>query len=77
MRFDFRDEQDALRAELRKFAANELAPHYIEDDRLARFRRQVVDQLAAMGLLGLRIPEAYGGGAADCVTTGIAHEEIA
>ncbi len=30
-----------------------------------------------MGLLGLRIPEAYGGGEADCVTTGIAHEEIA
>jgi cyclohexanecarboxyl-CoA dehydrogenase len=77
MRFDFTDEQEALRSELRKFAANELAPHYIEDDRLVRFRRPVVDQLAAMGLLGLRIPEAYGGGAADCVTTGIAHEEIA
>lgn len=77
MRFDLTDEQEALRSELRKFAANELAPHYAEDDRLARFRREVVDQLAAMGLLGLRIPEAYGGGAADCVTTGIAHEEIA
>jgi cyclohexanecarboxyl-CoA dehydrogenase len=77
MRFDLSDEQEALRSELRKFAANELAPHYIEDDRLVRFRRPVVDQLAAMGLLGLRIPEAYGGGAADCVTTGIAHEEIA
>ena len=77
MRFDFSDEQEALRSELRKFAANELAPHYIEDDRLVRFRRGVVGQLAAMGLLGLRIPEAYGGGAADCVTTGIAHEEIA
>ncbi len=62
--FDSRDEQDALRAELRKFAANELAPHYAEDDQLARFRRQVVDQLGAMGLLGLRIPEAHGGGAA-------------
>jgi len=77
VRFDCSEEQDALRSELRKFAANELAPHYAEDDRLARFRREVVDQLAAMGLLGLRIPEAYGGGAADCVTTGIAHEEIA
>lgn len=77
MRFDFSDEQEALRSELRKFAANELAPHYIEDDRLVRFRRPVVDQLAKMGLLGLRIPEAYGGGAADCITTGIAHEEIA
>jgi cyclohexanecarboxyl-CoA dehydrogenase len=77
MRFDVTDEQEALRSELRKFAANELAPHYMEDDRLVRFRREVVDQLAGMGLLGLRIPEAYGGGAADCVTTGIAHEEIA
>jgi cyclohexanecarboxyl-CoA dehydrogenase len=77
VRFDLSDEQEALRSELRKFGANELAPHYIEDDRLVRFRRTVVDQLAGMGLLGLRIPEAYGGGAADCVTTGIAHEEIA
>ena len=77
MRFEFSDEQEALRSELRKFAANELAPHYAEDDRLARFRREVVGQLAALGLLGLRIPEAYGGGAADAVTTGLAHEEIA
>jgi cyclohexanecarboxyl-CoA dehydrogenase len=77
VRFDFNEEQEALRSELRKFAAHELAPHYIEDDRLVRFRREVVGQLAVLGLLGLRIPEAYGGGAADCVTTGIAHEEIA
>ena len=77
MRFEFSDEQEALRSELRTFAANELAPHSAEDDRRARFRREVVGQLAAMGLLGLRIPEAHGGGAADAVTTGLAHEEIA
>jgi len=75
--FEFSDEQEALRSELRKFAERELAPHYAEDDRLARFRREVVGQFAAMGLLGLRIPEVHGGGAADAVTTGVAHEEIA
>ena len=56
MRFGFDDEQEALRTELRKFAAAELAPHYAADDKLARFRREVLGQLAAFGVLGLRIP---------------------
>jgi cyclohexanecarboxyl-CoA dehydrogenase len=74
--FAFTDEQEAFRAELRKFAAAELAPHYAEDDRLARFRREVVGRLADLGLLGLRIPTEYGGEGADCVTTGVAVEEV-
>jgi cyclohexanecarboxyl-CoA dehydrogenase len=75
-RFDSDDDQEALRTELRKFAAAELAPHYAADDKQARFRREVLGQLAAFGVLGLRIPELYGGGEADCVAAGIAIEEV-
>lgn len=77
MNFNFSPEQEAFRAEVRRLAAAELAPSYAEDDRLGRFRRAAVARLAALGLLGMRIPDAYGGQDADFVTTGLALEELA
>ena len=77
MRFDFAEAQEAFRREVRAFAARKLAPYYQHDDRAAKLRPELLGDLGAMGLMGLRVPEAYGGQAADCVTTGVACEEIA
>jgi cyclohexanecarboxyl-CoA dehydrogenase len=77
MEFVLDEEQETFRRELRRFAAHKLAPHYQEDDRLSRARPALRGELAAMGLTGLRAPEHLGGQGADCVTTGIACEEVA
>ncbi|MFY9264214.1 MAG: acyl-CoA dehydrogenase family protein [Solirubrobacterales bacterium] len=77
MDFGFTPEQEAFRESIARFARERLAPHYQEDDRRAEFRRELIGEFASLGLLGLRIPEEYGGQSADAVTTGIAGEEIA
>ncbi|WP_020660975.1 acyl-CoA dehydrogenase family protein [Amycolatopsis benzoatilytica] len=77
MDFRFSDDEDAYRAELRRFATKVLAPHYQSDDRAAKLRPQLVADLAAMGLTGLRIPQRHGGQEASAVVAGMAAEEVA
>ena len=76
MDFSFDDDQLAYRREVRAFADRELAPHYQSDDRAARMRPELPRALASIGVTGLRIPERFGGGAADAVTTGMVAEEL-
>ena len=77
MDFGLNEELESFRRELRRFATHKLAPHYQEDDRLSHARPELRRELAAMGLTGLRAPLQHGGQSADCVTTGIACEEVA
>ena len=76
MDYGFDEDQEAYRQTVRRFAAKVLAPHYQSDDKTATFRREQALDLAAMGLTGLRIPEAYGGQDASAVIAGIATEEV-
>jgi cyclohexanecarboxyl-CoA dehydrogenase len=76
MDYGFSDDDGDFRQELRRFAATVLAPHYQADDRAGRFRRQLLTDLAGMGLTGLRIPEQYGGQDASAVVAGLAAEEV-
>ncbi|GAA4617113.1 acyl-CoA dehydrogenase family protein [Saccharopolyspora hordei] len=76
MDFGFDDEQEAFRAELRRWAEKVLAPHYQSDDAAAVFRPQLAADMASMGLTGLRIPEEHGGQGASAVVAGIAAEEV-
>jgi cyclohexanecarboxyl-CoA dehydrogenase len=76
MHFGFSDEQDDFRVSVAAFAQAKLAPHYASDDRDGTFRRELLADLAGQGIVGLRIPERYGGQGADAVTTGIASEEV-
>jgi len=76
MEFGFTDDQRDFAASVAGFAKSKLAPYAEEDDRLERFRRELLEQMAALGLTGLRVPEEYGGQGADAVTCGIACEEI-
>ncbi|QBX56417.1 acyl-CoA dehydrogenase [Nocardioides seonyuensis] len=70
------EDQEAFRAEIRRFAAKTLAPHYQSDDKAATFRRELALDMAGMGLTGLRIPEQYGGQDATAVIAGVAAEEV-
>lgn len=76
MRYSDDEDQEAFRAEVRRFAAKTLAPHYQSDDKAAVFRRDLALDMAAMGLTGLRIPEEHGGQQATAVIAGIAAEEV-
>ncbi len=76
MHYGFDDDEQAFRAEVRRWAEEVLAPHYQSDDKAARFRRQQAADMAQMGLTGLRIPEQHGGQAASAVIAGIAAEEV-
>ena len=77
MDFTFSPDEEAYRAELRRFAATVLAPHYQSDDRAAKLRAELVADMAGMGLTGLRIPERHGGQEAGAVIAGLAAEEVA
>lgn len=72
----FTPEQDELIRILRQFARRDLAPHSAEWDRSGRFPSEAWRRMGELGLLGLRVPAAYGGQESDFVTYGIAMEEI-
>ncbi|MCC6318556.1 MAG: acyl-CoA dehydrogenase family protein [Gemmatimonadaceae bacterium] len=71
------EEQRAVQQTARDFARSELAPHSDRWDREAGFDREVVQQLGALGFLGMMIPEAYDGLGLDTCTYLVALEEIA
>lgn len=77
MDYGFTADERAYRTELRRFATKVLAPHYQTDDKAAALRPELVSDMAGMGLLGLRIPERFGGQDAGAVTAGMATEEVA
>jgi len=76
MDYGFDEDEEAFRAELRRWADKVLAPHYQSDDKAAAFRPEQATDMAQMGLTGLRIPEEYGGEDATAVVAGIAAEEV-
>ncbi|MGW6382606.1 acyl-CoA dehydrogenase family protein [Peribacillus butanolivorans] len=76
LNFAFTEEQDYFRKMLKEFAKEELLPHYTKWDREEITPRHLWEKLGELGVNGLRIPVEYGGSGADCVTTGIAAEEI-
>jgi len=72
----FSPEQEELVRILRQFARRELAPHSAAWDRSGQFPWEAWRRMGELGLLGLRVPAAYGGQESDFVTLGIAMEEI-
>jgi len=69
-------EQEELVRILRQFARRELAPRSAGWDRSGEFPADAWRRMGELGLLGLRVPAAYGGQESDFVTFGIAMEEI-
>lgn len=74
---EFTDEQDMLRKTIAHFAEKEVAPLAYELDRDERFPSESVKKLAAMGVLGITTPAAYGGAEAGYTEMCIVTEELA
>jgi alkylation response protein AidB-like acyl-CoA dehydrogenase len=71
------EEQRRLRALVREFAEGEIAPVAGELDREARFPYEIVAKLAKLGLMGMTLPEEYGGAGLDALSYVLAVEELA
>jgi short-chain 2-methylacyl-CoA dehydrogenase len=74
--FDLTEEQELVRRTVRDFAEQRVAPVAEELDREHRFPYGLVSELAELGLMGMPIPEEYGGGGSDTVSYAIAIEEL-
>jgi len=70
-------EQEALKKEIGKLAQEKIAPRAAEIDRTGEYPWDVVEVMSRAGLMGLAIPEEYGGGGADLLTCCVVGEEIA
>ena len=77
MRFQLSEQHQILQKTVRDFARAEVAPYARKWDEEERFPREIVPKLAALGLLGIRIPEEYGGAGMDTTSYAICIEEIA
>jgi glutaryl-CoA dehydrogenase (non-decarboxylating) len=74
--FDLTDEQRLLEQSVREWAGREVAPKIHDLDRQHQFDRAVFPQMAALGLLGISVPQQYGGAGMDYISLGIASEEL-
>jgi alkylation response protein AidB-like acyl-CoA dehydrogenase len=75
--FDVTPEQRAIGDLARDFALGEIAPHVARWDREHHFPRDLYAKLGALGLMGIVVPEEYGGAGADYVSYALAIEELA
>jgi short/branched chain acyl-CoA dehydrogenase len=76
LNYDHTDEQELVRRTVRDFAEQRIAPVAEELDRESRFPYELLAELAGLGLMGMTIPEEYGGAGADTVSYAIAIEEL-
>jgi alkylation response protein AidB-like acyl-CoA dehydrogenase len=75
--FDLSPEHELVRDTVRQFALDRIAPVAAELDREKRFPYELAAELAELGLMGMTVPEEYGGGGTDTVSYAIAVEELA
>ena len=71
------DDQRALQETARRFARERLLPDYQKREKLGVLDRGLIAEMGALGLLGVDLPEEFGGLGADAVTTGLIAEELA
>jgi butyryl-CoA dehydrogenase len=77
MKLELSDEQRMIQSLAREFAEQEVKPIAAECDREARFPHATVKRMAELGLLGIPVPEKWGGAGADIVAYVLALEEVA
>ena len=77
MDFDLSEEHELVRRTVREFARERVAPLAAELDREHRFPYELVAELAELGLMGIPVPEEWGGAGGDTLSYAIAVEELA
>ncbi|HSL29117.1 MAG TPA: acyl-CoA dehydrogenase family protein, partial [Anaerolineales bacterium] len=76
MNFDLSEEQQTWQNTVHDFVAKEVQPRAHEVDVTGEFNWEAARKMGPLGLLGLNIPEEYGGAAVDAVSAAIALEEL-
>ena len=76
MNFQLTEEQLAVQEAARDFAQSELLPEVIERDTEARFPKEQIQKMGALGFMGMMVDPAYGGGGMDTISYVIAMEEL-
>jgi isovaleryl-CoA dehydrogenase len=74
--FNPTDEHKMLRETVRAFVQSEVEPQALEHDRKEIFNLPLFRKLGELGLLGITVPEAYGGSGMDALAAVIVHEEL-
>ena len=76
MDFELSEEQELIRRTARDFATAEVLPRAAEIDREHRHPAELVARMAELGLLGIAVPEQYGGAGMDNVAYALVMEEV-
>ena len=76
LNLDLTEEQQLLEQSVREWAARAVAPRIRELDRAHQFDRGIMPQMADLGLLGICVPQKFGGAGMDYISLGIASEEL-
>src|SRR5256714_6369539 len=74
--FDLNEDHLSIRNTVREFALKEVAPRIKELDEKQQFDRSILDKMAELNLLGVCIPEEYGGAGFDYISLGLVCEEL-
>ena len=76
LKFDLGEDIDMLRDSIAAFAANEIAPRAAEIDRSNQFPMDLWKKMGDLGILGITVPEEYGGAGMGYLAHCVAMEEI-
>ena len=76
MDFQLNEEQELFRRAMRDFVEGEVKPRARHTDEAAEFNWPAVKKMGPLGLLGLNVPEEYGGAGIDAISAAIAIDEL-
>jgi len=76
MKLELNEQQKMIQKMVREFAEKEIAPVAEELDKTSTYPREILKKMANLGLLGIVIPEEYGGAGLDTISYTIIIEEI-
>ncbi len=71
------DEEQMFQSSVRRFAREQIGPHVREMDETSHFRPEILKQMFDLGLMGIEIPEEYGGQGGSFFQAVLAVEELA
>jgi butyryl-CoA dehydrogenase len=77
MNFELDEQQQMIRDMVRSFAEERIRPGAAERDRTGEFPHEVFAEMGELGLLGMMVPESYGGAEVDLLSYLLAVEELA